>query len=279
MKITKKTVVLFKDSNTHPITRLVRTFTKLQNFSKDLNAHSIIITTLLLLIISSSLSAQEACDTLIFKSGSNILITNLLEQGENIQYQKCGDQNQKTYQCSKDKILEIRNATGPAASKTFDKTKFLVQAYRNNGRPALKGSLYQLKDSSVVVSNQMILKKTLVEINIKDLDYLSVWKSDSHKRGLKFGASIGLAVGAITGAVFVQSLRNSSRSSNSSSSNPLSGPDFSDASPIRGALLFGGLGALSGGVIGYLTGFLRTTITIKGDQKRYEKAKKNKLFF
>jgi len=222
-------------------------------------------TLLFFLCFTTSLFSQEFCDTLLLTSGDKIVVINLLEMDDKVRYEKYGEENQSVYFYPKNKILEIRKASRATTSTTFPNEKFKIQARRRSNADLITGSLYEFKDSSLVVSKKSKLREALIEVRITDIDYLSVRKFDAPRRGAKFGLGIGLLTGAVTGLLINQSINNS--------------PDSALKPSTSGVFLLTGIGGLSGGIIGHVIGSISKRIFIRGNQKKYDEVKRRKIFF
>ena len=77
--------------------------------------------------------------------------------------------------------------------------------HTNESLPPMKGSLIEVRDSSIIVSNTTVQNwKTIdqvqfVELFAPDIEKISINRNNKAIRGLAFGAMIGATIGAIVG--------------------------------------------------------------------------------
>ena len=127
----------------------------------------------------------------------------------------------------------------------------------------LKGILYELQDSSIVISNSLVVKNypdgdyELTRIYIREIDKIKTRRTKNTGRGILIGAVSGIAIGGIIGLV--------------------DGDDppgwFAMTAGEKATFLgvfLGGCGAITGGAIGTI----RINFTINGNVQSYRSQKR-----
>ena len=156
-------------------------------------------------------------------------------------------------------LTEVQINAQDTTKKTIEITKTWISL--NNSPDKIKGVLYDLKDSSILVSNSYKVqdyysdKIETVELHIKNIETIKVRK----KNNILIGAGIGAIVGLTATAIVVSGNRNK-RSSLLWDKN-----SFKE---LDAALIVGvGLGAAG---IGALIGSIKIKIPINGSMNNYK---------
>jgi len=145
------------------------------------------------------------------------------------------------------------------AQKQDTKERYRTWVHPNTDSPTTIRFLYQLKDSSIVLSsspNQSSFAETFKEINIQDIQTVELRKKDRVGKGVLAGALAGFVTGGLLTLGIVG--------------------DCDDCRFSTGGTAFlGGLVfAIPGGLIGGALGSAKIKIPINGNKKTYEKRKR-----
>ena len=126
----------------------------------------------------------------------------------------------------------------------------------NNGQNTIKGALYEVNDSSILVSNSFRKndystgKFNVTTINFNNINLVKIRQNNSLRKGALIGSITGFVVGALIGLI--------------SGDDP---PGFLSFSAGEKALMYGFPMAIGGTGLGELVGSIRIRIPINGSIK------------
>jgi hypothetical protein len=129
----------------------------------------------------------------------------------------------------------------------------------------VNGALYQVKDSSILISNSTRIKDyTMGNYNISEIEIMDIQFIETLKRTrVRDGARIGAATGFITGALWAYI----------DSQQPSEGWDLDLFPTWSDALMAGILLAPVGALAGAIAGSIRIKIPINGNMDNYNRNK------
>jgi hypothetical protein len=151
-----------------------------------------------------------------------------------------------------------------SGKRTIYKTKISLI----NGKHLMKGVLYAVNDSSVLISNSLVKKDystgkfELSKISFNNIDLIKIHRKNSVGRGIWIGALTGFATGGLLGWM--------------SGDDPQPAPGsftFTWLSAGDKAKMFGSLLAVSGVLTGALIGMLEHKIPINGNMGNFNRNK------
>jgi hypothetical protein len=162
-------------------------------------------------------------------------------------------------------ILFVTLAKGQAQS-TFTPPSKIYKAWvtLKGEHHQVKGVLYEVKDSSILVSSSSVktdyLRGTyeVVKLDVSKITSLKL----RNTRAIGTGVLIGGISGALTGLVIGVTATNTA-------SNDKAKAGLTAASTVVSTIFMGTCGAM----VGLLFGTIRTSVSVKGSQARFEKAK------
>ena len=135
----------------------------------------------------------------------------------------------------------------------------------------IRGALFQVKDSSILVSQSVVLKDymtmqySIVKVDITDIQAIKINGRTHTRKGIRIGACSGFAIGALAAII---SNHSGSQSGSEWFSAAFATPDW--AAGLGGGLIGAAGGALVGGVIG---ASIKIKIPIYGKMSNYNPKK------
>jgi hypothetical protein len=139
---------------------------------------------------------------------------------------------------------------------TGKKVIYKTRISLNNGQKIMEGVLYEVNDSSVLVSNSLLKKDystgkfNVTKISFNNIDLVKIHRENSIRTGTLIGAVTGFAVGGLIGLFLGDD-----------------SPGFFSARDK--ALLFGFPMAIGGTALGGLVGSIRIRIPINGSMDKF----------
>jgi hypothetical protein len=157
------------------------------------------------------------------------------------------------------------------AQDTVQKIKIYRTWVSLNSEPfKIKGVLYEIKDSSILVSSSVVIhdystdRFEMVELHINNIETIKTRRNNNIVKGFLIGAITGFAVGGFIGLELMEE-------------SPCQGSGFCPHfKPVEKALISGVPLAVGGAGIGALIGSIKIKIPINGSINSYNR-NKNKL--
>lgn len=255
---------------------------KLSKFSSILNFPTSILTnlmkhkiSLLICMITSLLSSnilhgQLSCDTLVLKSGKEILIQNFEMNSNDVRYERC-EESEKSYILDKKSFKAIKYNNQSSLKDTSNNEFYVTIILEQN---VIKGTLHDFRDSSILVKSSIFdSSRTPKEFQISSIQNLEIRKKGKLKKSIGRCTIAGFIIGFTTGQIIK---KRSERKSSMSTSPFLIDLDIPENAPVY---IFSTIGALSGAIVGTALGMIKVNIPINGKIENYQKAKRRFKFF